>query len=55
MAVHETVYFSFLIQNYGDVFLGQAAGAKRFALIFARRACRSLRVKVHLKGRAVRS
>ena len=42
-----------LIQNYGDVFFGHAAETKRLALIFARRACRSLRVKVHLKGRAV--
>ena len=35
----------------GAVFVGHAAETKRLALIFARRTCRSLRVKVHLKGR----
>jgi hypothetical protein len=34
---------------------GQAAGAKRFALSLAKSACKSLWVKVQLKGDAVRS
>lgn len=40
--------------NYGDVFR-QAAGASRLASILTRRAWRSWRVKVHLKGDADRS
>jgi HSP20 family protein len=42
------------VRNYGDVF-HQAAGASRLISILARRALRSRRVKVQLKGDAERS
>ena len=42
------------VLNYGDVFR-QAAGAGRLATILARRAWRSWRMKVQLKGDADRS
>jgi integrase len=47
-------YLSTHKPNYGDVFY-QAAGASRLASILARRAWRSRRVKVQLKGDADRS